>query len=128
MSNVWGAAMMPFLDSDVDEWPFKLSALAPHYAAVLQLTGLAACHDKLEELLSPLHRTMLPNCVPAGRASSSWSEWSATGRRWPGLASVLAVRGWRCGELFRRRTAAAPIADFACTAVRTVTFTRRRIR
>ncbi len=22
LSNVWGAAMIPFLDSDLDEWPF----------------------------------------------------------------------------------------------------------
>ncbi len=54
LSNVWGAAMMPFLDGDLDEWPFKVSTLAPHYAAVLELTGLAACHDNLETLF-PLY-------------------------------------------------------------------------
>lgn len=52
LSNVWGAAMLPFLDGDLDEWPFQLSTLAPHYAAVLELTGLAACHDELEALFS----------------------------------------------------------------------------
>jgi ferredoxin len=52
LSNVWGAAMMPFLDRDLGEWPFKLSALAPHYVAVLRFTGLAACHDGLEESFS----------------------------------------------------------------------------
>jgi len=50
LSNVWGAAMLPFLDGDLDEWPFQLSTLAPHYAAVLELTGLSACHDELEAL------------------------------------------------------------------------------
>ncbi len=54
LSNVWGAAMMPFLDSDLEGWPFGVSTLAPHYAAVLQLTGLAACRDALEESF-PLH-------------------------------------------------------------------------
>ena len=54
LSNVWGAAMMPFLDRDLGEWPFKVTTLAPHYAAVLQLTGLAACRDKLQEVF-PLY-------------------------------------------------------------------------
>jgi choline dehydrogenase-like flavoprotein len=54
LSNVWGAAMMPFLEGDLDEWPFKPSTLARHYAAVLELTGLAACHDELEALF-PLY-------------------------------------------------------------------------
>jgi hypothetical protein len=54
LSNVWGAAMMPFLERDLDEWPFKVATLAPHYAAVLQLSELAACHDGLEELF-PLY-------------------------------------------------------------------------
>jgi ferredoxin len=45
---------MPYADGDMDGWPFKLSALAPHYSAVLQLTGLAACRDHLEDLF-PLH-------------------------------------------------------------------------
>ena len=48
LSNVWGAAMMPFLDRDLEEWPFKVAALAPHYSAVLRFTGLAACRDDLE--------------------------------------------------------------------------------
>ena len=48
LSNVWGAAMMPFLDRDLEEWPFKVAALAPHYSAVLRFTGLAACRDNLE--------------------------------------------------------------------------------
>jgi choline dehydrogenase-like flavoprotein len=52
LSNVWGAAMMPFLDRDVADWPLKLSSLAPHYAAVARFTGLAACHDSLEESFS----------------------------------------------------------------------------
>ena len=69
LSNVWGAAMMPFLDGDLDEWPFKLSTLAPHYAAVLELTGLAACHDDLETLFplytDKLHRTASQPAEPA---------------------------------------------------------------
>jgi len=67
LSNVWGAAMMPFLESDMDEWPFKLSALVPHYAAVLQFTGLAGCHDGLEELF-PLYTGTLTDLRPSGQS------------------------------------------------------------
>jgi hypothetical protein len=56
-STVWGAAMMPYLDRDLADWPFKSAALAPHYSAVLQFTGLAATRDDLAECF-PLH---LPN-------------------------------------------------------------------
>jgi choline dehydrogenase-like flavoprotein len=66
LSNVWGAAMMPFLESDMEEWPFKLSALAPHYEAVLQLTGLAACHDRLEEQF-PLYTGSFSELRPSGQ-------------------------------------------------------------
>ena len=67
LSNVWGAAMMPFLEGDMDEWPFKLSALAPHYAAVLQFTGLAACRDKLEGLF-PLYTNGFTELRPSGQS------------------------------------------------------------
>jgi len=67
LSNVWGAAMMPFLDDDLDEWPFGVSTLAPHYSAVLQLTGLAACRDKLEESF-PLYTNNFTELRPSRQA------------------------------------------------------------
>lgn len=48
-SNVWGAAMLPYRAADMGDWPFGPEALAPHYAAALRLTGLAARKDALEE-------------------------------------------------------------------------------
>jgi len=54
LSNVWGAAMLPYRDSDITDWPVNNSGLAPHYRAVTQFTGLAAQRDDLEELF-PLH-------------------------------------------------------------------------
>jgi hypothetical protein len=67
LSNVWGAAMMPFLDSDMAEWPFRLSALAPHYTAVLQFTGLAACGDQLADLF-PLYTGDFTELRPSQQA------------------------------------------------------------
>jgi hypothetical protein len=54
LSNVWGAAMMPYLGADVVDWPIKLSDLTPHYPAVLEFTGLAGSRDGLEKLF-PLY-------------------------------------------------------------------------
>src|ERR1017187_2504380 len=48
-SNVWGAAMLPYRDEDMDGWPVKNAELARHYRAVLEFTGLAAQRDELEE-------------------------------------------------------------------------------
>lgn len=42
LSNVWGAAMLPFRDQDIPDWPICASDLAPHYKAVAKLTGLTA--------------------------------------------------------------------------------------
>jgi len=60
LSNVWGAAMLPYLERDLERWPFGLAVLAPHYSAVLRLTGLAARADSLEALF-PLFTQELTN-------------------------------------------------------------------
>ncbi len=54
LSNVWGAAMLPYRDEDISDWPVKNPELAPHYRAVAEITGLAAQRDDLEEIF-PLH-------------------------------------------------------------------------
>ena len=53
-SAVWGAAMMPYSDTDTADWPVRSGDLAEHYSAVAKLTGLAAAHDDLEKIF-PLH-------------------------------------------------------------------------
>lgn len=64
-SNVWGAAMLPYAEADLDGWPVKTTDLAPHYRAVLRFTGLAAGRDGLEEFL-PLHFDE-PGALPLSR-------------------------------------------------------------
>jgi choline dehydrogenase-like flavoprotein len=53
-STVWGASMLPSMESDITDWPISLPQLAPHYKSVLELTGLSAERDALTDLL-PLH-------------------------------------------------------------------------
>jgi ferredoxin len=56
LSNVWGAAMLPYLQADITDWPIRLESLAEHYEAALRLTGLAAAQDALAEFF-PLYTT-----------------------------------------------------------------------
>ncbi len=53
-SAVWGAAVLPYCDEDMEDWPIKSAHLAPHYRAVLEFSGFAGRRDDLEELF-PLH-------------------------------------------------------------------------
>jgi choline dehydrogenase-like flavoprotein len=47
-SNVWGAAVLPYLESEMADWPITYDQLAPHYRSVLSFVGLAATRDDLE--------------------------------------------------------------------------------
>ena len=49
LSNVWGAAMLPYLPEDTSDWPIDIRELEPHYRAVLKLTGLAGDADGLSK-------------------------------------------------------------------------------
>jgi choline dehydrogenase-like flavoprotein len=47
LSNVWGAAVLPNLEADMSGWPVTAAAMAPHYAAVAHLLGIAGRDDDL---------------------------------------------------------------------------------
>jgi choline dehydrogenase-like flavoprotein len=54
LSNAWGAAMLPYLQSDIDDWPITIDDLAPYYERVLDFVPLAASVDSLADLF-PLY-------------------------------------------------------------------------
>jgi choline dehydrogenase-like flavoprotein len=54
LSNVWGAAALPFHAQDMVKWPIKVEDLAPHYEAVLRFMPLVARQDDLAALF-PLY-------------------------------------------------------------------------
>ncbi len=54
LSNAWGAAVLPFRQRDIEDWPVSLNELKPHYEAVLRFVPLAAERDELSETL-PLY-------------------------------------------------------------------------
>ncbi len=54
LSNVWGAAVLPYIDNDIVDWPISINDLAPHYEAVFSFMNLAAISDDLESIF-PLY-------------------------------------------------------------------------
>lgn len=48
LSNVWGAAMLPYREADLAGWPVGLAEMAPAYKAVLGYVPVAGQADALE--------------------------------------------------------------------------------
>jgi choline dehydrogenase-like flavoprotein len=71
LSTVWGAAMLPYIEQDVADWPIDIRELNPHYEAILKLTGLSADRDDLMALL-PLFTQSPTYLVLSRQASSMW--------------------------------------------------------
>jgi choline dehydrogenase-like flavoprotein len=70
LSTVWGAAMLPYLAGDLVNWPVTVEELAPHYAAVVEMTGLCAAQDDLTQLF-PLFS--IPDSLePSRQALAMW--------------------------------------------------------
>jgi choline dehydrogenase-like flavoprotein len=69
LSNAWGASILPYRQSDIEDWPISLGELAPHYEAVQRFVPLAAERDALTELL-PLY-TATPGALRRGEQARS---------------------------------------------------------
>lgn len=54
LSNVWGAAVLPFRAQDIANWPIQLQDLSPHYQAVLRFMPISGRKDDLADLF-PLY-------------------------------------------------------------------------
>ncbi|HEV7404272.1 MAG TPA: GMC oxidoreductase [Chthoniobacteraceae bacterium] len=88
LSNVWGAALLPYHARDLHDWPITVQDLAPHYEAVMKLTPLAGRRDRLEECF-PLYGE--PKTLPmSGQARALW-------RRLEKHAGRLGRRGLQYG-------------------------------
>jgi choline dehydrogenase-like flavoprotein len=75
LSNLWGAAVLPYAAQDMAGWPITADDLAPHYAAVTEFLPVAGGRDRLEALfptLSMRGRTPLPPGPQAERVLKLW--------------------------------------------------------
>jgi choline dehydrogenase-like flavoprotein len=52
LSNVWGASILPFQETDILDWPISLKNLEPHYSAVLSFMCNSSREDGLNDLFS----------------------------------------------------------------------------
>lgn len=66
LSTVWGAAVLPNLESEMAGWPLA-GGLAPHYAAAARLLGIAGERDDLERLF-PFHEAPEPSLKLSAQA------------------------------------------------------------
>ncbi len=48
LSTAWGAAILPYRESDIADWPLGLEDLVPFYRSVLRFMPIAARRDRLE--------------------------------------------------------------------------------
>ncbi len=48
-SNVWGSAVLPYRQSDIEDWPIDEIRLSKHYRSVFEFMPLAARRDALEK-------------------------------------------------------------------------------
>lgn len=69
LSNVWGAAVLPYRAEDLHEWPIALAELDPHYAAVARMIGIAGVKDSLAALF-PFHEEPRPGLRPSRQAEA----------------------------------------------------------
>lgn len=51
LSNVWGAAMLPYRSEDIMDWPIGIKELEPHYRAVMEFVPCNTADVSLEEIL-----------------------------------------------------------------------------
>ena len=107
LSSVWGAAVLPFRDEDVRDWPGGLQALAPHYAAVARWMPLCGGHDDLEAAF-PYYGAEPGVLAPSRQAQ-------ALQRRMQRRREELRARGYLVGQA--RLAVRAPEAGAGCRSV-----------
>ncbi len=90
LSNVWGAAMLPFRESDISDWPIQRSDLDEHYRAAAQIMDISVRRDDLEELF-PLYVANPTALKPSGHGALVLKNLER--RR-----DALRARGWHFGQ------------------------------
>lgn len=90
LSNVWGAAILPFRESDVRGWPVSHEEMARHYAAVAAWMPICGGRDDLESEF-PYHGAV-PGSLALSRQARMLQQWMLRHR------AELHDRGYRFGQ------------------------------
>jgi len=78
LSNVWGAAMLPYRQPDIADWPIKASDLEPHYRAVTQLTRLAFSSSGTMDAVFPAYCDHPEELRLSSQGASLWTDLQAS--------------------------------------------------
>ena len=76
LSNVWGAAVLPYRQADMDDWPTATRDLSAHYAAITKFMPVAARHDGLEAEFPTYtsHEAPMPQSQQAQALDVNWQK------------------------------------------------------
>ncbi|HQU69305.1 MAG TPA: FAD-binding protein [Albidovulum sp.] len=91
LSNLWGAAVLPYGEKDMAGWPVTTEDLAPHYHAVAEFLSVAGIPDTLEPLFPSLPMAGRGAIEPAPQAKELL-------RRLDGKRAALAAMGVHGGQ------------------------------
>ncbi len=89
MSNVWGAATLPYRARDISDWPIGVEDLAPHYARAAQLLGVSGVKDRLAAGF-PLFTDASQSLKPSRQAEALMNDLESS-------AAPLEAAGWLFG-------------------------------
>lgn len=70
LSNLWGAALLPYRGADMAGWPITADDLAPHYRAVTSFLPVSGTVDALQSLFPALPMTGRTPLPPGPQAAA----------------------------------------------------------
>jgi ferredoxin len=74
LSTVWGAAILPYREDDLKDWPTGSTDLAPHYEAISSIMPVAAYQDDLEKFFPIYGRDSLAALQLSGQSTGFLSR------------------------------------------------------
>lgn len=106
LSAVWGAAVLPFLDEEIADWPFPAADLHGHYQKAASLLGIAGAADGLAARF-PFYAPTVPPLKPSLQAQSVLSHFN-------GNETALKSHGFTFGQARHAVRSAACEYDGSC--------------
>lgn len=70
LSNLWGAAVLPYRQSDIDDWPITTADLAPHYRAVASFLPMSGTTDDLAQFFPDIDMAGCTQIAPTRQAEA----------------------------------------------------------
>jgi choline dehydrogenase-like flavoprotein len=72
-SNVWGAAILPYIQEDISDWPIGVEDFKPHYESVLSFLNISANKDELENQF-PIYKSDYEFLKPSKQAGFLYED------------------------------------------------------